>query len=362
MTADPTGLLRWGQVGKYTAWDDRQVITALAGARTGIVRPVGLAPAQGLGVTIDAGWLAVAPAGDGTVCVLTTPNALLIQAAPGGSAARTDEIRAVVTNPETALWQIIVLPQGTGSGGIVLGWIDVPANAVSSAAMTLRPRAQDFSTGGAIPGPQGPVGPQGDPGSIGPAGPAGAQGPAGATGPQGPTGAAGVTSQSDAGTFTIAGTVTAQTMTTKLYTIPAAQLVPGDWWTIEASGQGTWTTGGTNMGLSTGQRFNGSTGVRVNDFGPQFLSSAAPFSISYRAIWQIVSSSQVINWTEGIINTTATISGGANSNSAAFVSPVGTSPITPGADLLVGLTAYWRATSSGASLGIVGSRLIHHAV
>jgi hypothetical protein len=63
--------------------------------------------------------------------------------------------------------------------------------------MTLTPRAQDFSTGGAIPGPQGPAGqqgPKGDTGSqgatgaTGPTGPQGATGATGATGPQGPPG------------------------------------------------------------------------------------------------------------------------------------------------------------------------------
>ena len=35
----PTQLLRWGQSGRYAAWDDRQVITALAARSTGIVTP-----------------------------------------------------------------------------------------------------------------------------------------------------------------------------------------------------------------------------------------------------------------------------------------------------------------------------------
>lgn len=196
MTADPTGLLRWGQAGRYAAWDDRQVITALAGGRTGIIRPAGLAAAAGLGFTIDAGWLAVADAGDGTVCVVTAPDAVLVQAVPGGAAPRTDDIRVTVTDPETALWSVNVMPTGLGSGGVVLGTITVPANATSAAAMTFTPRPQDFSTGGAIPGPQGVPGPRGDPGPTGDPGPQGiqgiqgVQGPAGATGPQGPVGPA----------------------------------------------------------------------------------------------------------------------------------------------------------------------------
>lgn len=48
----PSGLLRWGQSGRYSAWDDRQVITALAGRRRGIVTPVRLSPVLGLGIYI----------------------------------------------------------------------------------------------------------------------------------------------------------------------------------------------------------------------------------------------------------------------------------------------------------------------
>lgn len=188
----PGGLLAWGQAGRYSGADDRAVITALAGKRTGIVVPVQLAAAAGLTFTIDAGWLAVGDAGDGTVAVLSSPVALLLTAAPGGSTARTDDIRAEITDPDTATWTVSVLPAGTGTGGVRLGTVDVPANATTAAQMTFHPRAQDFSTGGAIPGPQGPAGvqgPQGDPGptgATGATGPQGAQGTTGATGPQGP--------------------------------------------------------------------------------------------------------------------------------------------------------------------------------
>ena len=162
---DPTGLLRWGQAGVYSAWDDRQVITALAGGRTGVIRPVSIAAGPGLSASVDAGWLAVAPNGDNTVSVITSPFAVLVQCAPGGASARTDEIRAEIADPETAQWTMHVYPAGVVTGGLQLATIDVPANATTAAQMTFHPRAQDFSTGGAIPGPQGIQG------LTGPAGP-----------------------------------------------------------------------------------------------------------------------------------------------------------------------------------------------
>jgi hypothetical protein len=166
----PSGLLRWGQAGRYTAWDDRQVITALAGGRTGIIHPVSMAPAAGLALTVDAGWLAVADAGDGTVAVLTSPVAIQVRVAPGGAAAREDELVAQIIDAEAAQWAIAVLPPGWsagGQGGIVLGWVHVPPDATSASDMNFEPRPQDFSTGGAIPGPPGPRGPEGPQGPSG---------------------------------------------------------------------------------------------------------------------------------------------------------------------------------------------------
>jgi Collagen triple helix repeat (20 copies) len=189
-----TGLLRWGQAGRYGGWDDRAVITALAGGRIGVVRPVALAAASGVSFSVDQGWLAVADCGDGTVAVVTSPVALLVQGAPGGASARTDDlVVSALTPDDDALWTLSVVPHQSG-GGLLLATIDVPANATSSAAFTFHPVAQNFSTGGAIPGPVGPPGPQGDPGpqgAQGPQGATGAQGPQGIQGPQGATGAQG---------------------------------------------------------------------------------------------------------------------------------------------------------------------------
>lgn len=199
MSTPTTGLLRWGQAGRYGGWDDRAVITALAGGRTGVVRPVALAAASGLAISVDLGWLAVADCGDRTVAVVTSPTAVLVAGAPGGASARTDDlVVSALTPDDDALWVLSVVPHLAG-GGLLLATIDVPANATSAAQFTFHPVAQNFSTGGAIPGPTGPPGPQGDPGPQGSTGAAGAdgaqgpqgtQGPQGATGPQGPVGPA----------------------------------------------------------------------------------------------------------------------------------------------------------------------------
>jgi hypothetical protein len=163
----PTGLLRWGQSGRYNAHDDRQVITALAARRSGIVTPVRLSPALGLGIVIDAGWLAIGECGDGTVAVVTSDVDAEVQAAQGGAENREDEIWAVITDPDTATFRLAVLPAGDYTG-VRLALVRVPAGAIISAQMQLIPLDQDFGGGGGGgPGPPGPVGPPGPPGSPG---------------------------------------------------------------------------------------------------------------------------------------------------------------------------------------------------
>ena len=125
-----------------------------------------MAAAGGLTITVAGGWCAVADCGDGTVAVLAGPVAVEVQAAPGGGEARTDVLVAEVSDPETARWALSVLPPGARPG-VVLGWVHVPPGAASAAEMSLESREQDFSTGGAVPGPPGPVGPIGPPGPPG---------------------------------------------------------------------------------------------------------------------------------------------------------------------------------------------------
>jgi len=192
-------LVRWGQAGKYSAWDDRQVITALAAGQTGIVTPCAMSPTAGLALLVDAGWLAIADCGDGTVAVLTAQVAIEAGVAPGGAEDRTDELWAVITDPEGAEYRLLVLAAGTGERGVMLGTIEIPPGAASTEDMVLIPRGQDFSGSQpgppGPPGPQGPDGPQGEPGEPGgPPGPQGEQGIQGAPGPpgdEGPTGPTG---------------------------------------------------------------------------------------------------------------------------------------------------------------------------
>src|SRR5262245_28799635 len=108
-----SGLLEWGQSGHYAAWDDRQVVTALGGKRTGVVTPVTMTAASGLNIAVSQGWLAVADAGDGTLAVVSSPIALQVPAAPGGAAPRTDELWCQISNPDTATWTLAVVPAGS---------------------------------------------------------------------------------------------------------------------------------------------------------------------------------------------------------------------------------------------------------
>ena len=195
----PGGLLRWGQAGRYAARDDRLVITALAGTRTGIVTPVRLTPGGGLDITVDADWLALADCGDETIAVLTSPVAASVTVQPGDpDDERDDELWAVITDPETATYALRVLDAGGGGQhGVRLATITVPAGASSSDDLELTPRDPDFGGGGqGPPGPQGPPGadgPQGPPGAPGdPGGPPGPPGEQGIPGPEGPQGPGGV--------------------------------------------------------------------------------------------------------------------------------------------------------------------------
>lgn len=183
-------LVRWGQAGKYSAWDDRQVITALAAAQTGIVTPCVMSATAGLLILVDAGWLAIADCGDGTVAVLASPVGTEVGATAGGDEDRTDELWAVIIDPEAAEYRLAVLAisdPGQRPRGVMLGTVEVPAGATSTEDMVLVPRGQDFS--GSQPGPPGPAGPQGPAGAPGdPGDPGGPPGPQGPLGPQGERG------------------------------------------------------------------------------------------------------------------------------------------------------------------------------
>jgi hypothetical protein len=184
----PGGILSYGQAGHYTAHTDRMVITGMAGNVPGIAAPAVFTAGAGLEVIVSGAWIAVAPAGDGTLCVIYPPGPLTIAEAPADAADRTDEVWAVIGDVETGQWFLQILPAGSSrSAGIRLGTVLVPAGAQSAAEFTLTPRPQDTGSVGP-PGPTGPQGPPGADGAAGPQGPAGDPGAAGPAGPQGPAG------------------------------------------------------------------------------------------------------------------------------------------------------------------------------
>jgi hypothetical protein len=496
-----TGLL-WGQSGRYAAADDRHVITALAAGGTGVVRAAVMSPAGGLAITVDAGWLALAECGDGTVAVLASPVDALVDVMPGDDDDdRTDELWAEVVDAESATYRLAVLPPPDDARfGVILGTVEIPAGATSAAEMTLTPRPPDFGGGapgppgpagpqgpqgvpgppgepGGPPGPQGDPGPSGPPGGVGPEGPAGGpgvagpqgpagergepgvQGPSGPTGPEGPrgptgdTGAATVivgtfgerrepgelppgglipadwdgpgrpaadtqveigwslvylvdgalwtyagplwplgewfspavvqgppgeqgergpqgeqgppgpqgppsaatsTYQSESGSYPLAGSVTTQTLVTRLWVIPAGELIPGSWFELHAAGAGTWAGGGL---LVAGQRFNAALAERHIDLAVSNWQANAPFGLAIRGFYQVVSASEILHWTEAQMSPRPAHSTWTAGNmSIGAVSDVNTSTVTPGADLTVGLTARWTASGT-QTITFRGSRL-----
>ena len=123
MTDMTAGLAMWGQAGRYTAQDDRIALTALTGGRTGICRAASFAPADSgpLDVTVRAGWLAVADAGDGTVMVAGSLQPGLITLMPGddpaaGNGARRDLIFCYVM-PDDGSWHVAAVTGQEGHGG-----------------------------------------------------------------------------------------------------------------------------------------------------------------------------------------------------------------------------------------------------
>jgi hypothetical protein len=272
----PTGQLSWGQAGRYAAVDDRLVISALAGMRHGVVIPARVSAAPPLGIAIESGWLGVATAGDGTVCVVAGMTATVVQAQAGGAGARTDLVRVYISDPETAAYEIQVSPGGVeDTSGLTLAEVDIPAGVTTSAGFTLRPRGQDFSTGGMIPGPEGPPGIQGPPGDQGEMGPAG-------------TG------------LTVRGSVPTVAQ------LPTTDNDPGDLWVVEDTGLAWvwvvpgWAGGGGTQGPAGPQGIPGPQGPPGNTgpagpAGPQGVPGL-PAGLLARATWTNVSSTGTAAW------------------------------------------------------------------
>lgn len=136
----PTGRLAWGQAGVYDAIDDRAVIAAVTGYRTGLVRPVEVTAGAGLNLTVAGGWLGVADCGDQTSAVVGSLIESSLQANPGPpTGERTDYVWCDV-EPDDGLWTLVVIPAADAAGrpGIPLASITVPANATTAAQMDIR--------------------------------------------------------------------------------------------------------------------------------------------------------------------------------------------------------------------------------
>jgi hypothetical protein len=142
--AGASGLLAYGQAGVYNGVDDRQVITTLAGGRTGLMtRPQLTAVAGTLTMTLAAGWWAVADCMDGTSAVIGSRQSVTIpvSAGPASGSARTDYVWADV-DPNGATWTIslITSAQTAGRAGILLGTLSVPVGAGTASLMTFTPQ------------------------------------------------------------------------------------------------------------------------------------------------------------------------------------------------------------------------------
>lgn len=136
----PTGRLVWGQAGVYDAIDDRAVIAAVTGYRTGLVRPVEVTAGAGLNVVIAGGWLGVADCGDRTSAVVGSLIEAVVQAIPGPpTGERVDYVWCDV-EPDEGQWSLAVIPAAEAAGrpGIPLASITVPANASTAAQMDIR--------------------------------------------------------------------------------------------------------------------------------------------------------------------------------------------------------------------------------
>jgi hypothetical protein len=137
----PTGRLAWGQAGVYDAIDDRAVIAAVTGGRTGLVGTISVAAGSGLNVVIDGGWLGVADCGDGTSGVVGTGQNTVVQANPGNPTGERIDLIWCDVEPDEGAWSLVVIPQAEAAGrpGIPVATIRVPANASLAAQMDIRP-------------------------------------------------------------------------------------------------------------------------------------------------------------------------------------------------------------------------------
>lgn len=137
----PTGRLAYGQAGVYDALDDRAVITALSGYRTGLVGLVGVAAGSGLMIVVSGGWLGIADCGDRTSAVVGSPVDAAVEASPGPPTGTREDRIWIDVDPDEGTWTMSVVPASATAGrpGLALAYITVPANATLASQMTIRP-------------------------------------------------------------------------------------------------------------------------------------------------------------------------------------------------------------------------------
>ena len=138
----PTGKLMWGQAGAYDGIDDRRVIAAVTGNRTGPIAPVTITVGSGLNMTLKGGWLGLVNCGDGTSAVVGTTQDQVVTglAGPGSGGARTDYIWCDV-QPDLATWTLSVINASAAAGrtGIPLATLTVPQSATQASQFTIVP-------------------------------------------------------------------------------------------------------------------------------------------------------------------------------------------------------------------------------
>lgn len=141
----PTGRLAWGQAGNYDAADDRAVIAAVSGLRTGLVTPLAARPGAGLFVIIEGGWLGIADCGDGTSGVAGARLDLAIEARPGPVTGERLDVIWCDVEPDEGTWELTVItePEAAGRPGIPLVYLTVPAGATLAAQMDITPAERD---------------------------------------------------------------------------------------------------------------------------------------------------------------------------------------------------------------------------
>lgn len=139
MTTPPSGRLAWAQAGSYDAVDDRAVITALARGKVGTLATVQTAAGSGLQVIARGGWIGVAPAGDGTHCVVGAREDHAVDGSPGPATGTREDLMWCETDVDEGVFHLRILPavQAAELPGIPLARILVPAGANLASQMTI---------------------------------------------------------------------------------------------------------------------------------------------------------------------------------------------------------------------------------